>query len=120
MPVVDGTSARQALLAYSLSCSVRASHLAYLSCCAALDLMHHLPYHTTHTLVFICRTVAAIAEDPSFHLKLKLEPGDIEWLHNPSTFHARTAVVDGEVRSNPFCCLSNYMQPDAAAVSTQW
>ena len=44
-----------------------------------------------------CRSVAAIAEDPAFHLKLRFEPGDIEWLHNPSTFHARTAVVDGEV-----------------------
>ncbi|WIA42630.1 hypothetical protein OEZ86_008603 [Tetradesmus obliquus] len=42
--------------------------------------------------------VAAIAEDPAFHLSLKLEPGDVELLHNPSTFHARTHVVDGTNR----------------------
>ena len=44
-----------------------------------------------------CRTVAAIANDPEFHLSLKLQPGDIEIIHNPSTFHSRTKVVDGEV-----------------------
>jgi hypothetical protein len=42
--------------------------------------------------------VAAIANDPDFHLRLKLQPGDIEIIHNPSTFHSRTKVVDGEVR----------------------
>lgn len=46
-----------------------------------------------------CRTVAAIANDPDFHLNLKLQPGDIEIIHNPSTFHSRTKVVDGEVRT---------------------
>jgi alpha-ketoglutarate-dependent taurine dioxygenase len=46
-----------------------------------------------------CRTVAAIANDPDFHLNLKLQPGDIEIIHNPSTFHSRTKVVDAEVRA---------------------
>jgi hypothetical protein len=45
----------------------------------------------------LCRTVAAIANDPDFHLNLKLQPGDIEIIHNPSTFHSRTKVGDGEV-----------------------
>ena len=29
------------------------------------------------------RAVAKLAEDPDFHLSLKLEPGDIELIHNP-------------------------------------
>jgi hypothetical protein len=45
-----------------------------------------------------CRTVAAIANDPDFHLSLKLQPGDLEIIHNPSTLHSRTKIVDGEVR----------------------
>jgi hypothetical protein len=45
-----------------------------------------------------CRTVAAIANDPDFHLDLQLQPGDIEIIHNPSTFHSRTKVIDGKVR----------------------
>eukprot|EP00879_Flechtneria_rotunda_P026178 GHRR01027895.1.p1 GENE.GHRR01027895.1~~GHRR01027895.1.p1 ORF type:complete len:107 (+),score=19.90 GHRR01027895.1:136-456(+) len=43
-------------------------------------------------------TVAAIANDPEFHLVLKLQPGDIEIIHNPSTMHSRKKVVDGENR----------------------
>ncbi|KAK9816577.1 hypothetical protein WJX72_002145 [[Myrmecia] bisecta] len=40
--------------------------------------------------------VAKLAEDPDFHLAIKLQPGDIEWIHNPSTFHSRNAVKEGE------------------------
>jgi len=48
-------------------------------------------------LSVLCRAVAALAEDPEFHLAELLEPGTIEWIHNPSIFHSRTEVVDGEV-----------------------
>ncbi len=44
------------------------------------------------------RAVAALAEDPEFHFAQVLEPGTIEWIHNPSIMHSRSAVVDGEVR----------------------
>ena len=46
-----------------------------------------------------CRAVATLAEDPEFHLSKKLQPGDIEIIHNPTIFHARSEVVDGEVRA---------------------
>ena len=45
-----------------------------------------------------CRAVAALAEDPEFHFAQTLEPGTIEWIHNPSIMHSRSEVVDGEVR----------------------
>ncbi|KAK9863979.1 hypothetical protein WJX84_007599 [Apatococcus fuscideae] len=40
--------------------------------------------------------VAKLAEDPDFHFSLKLEPGDLELIHNPSTLHSRSDVYDGE------------------------
>ncbi len=46
--------------------------------------------------------MAALAEDPNFHLSLQLQPGDIEWIHNPTTFHARTDVIDGVVSAHAF------------------
>ena len=45
----------------------------------------------------LCRAVAALAEDPEFHFAELLEPGTIEWIHNPSIFHSRAEVIDGEV-----------------------
>ena len=30
-----------------------------------------------------CRAVAKLAEDPEFHFSAKLEPGDLELIHNP-------------------------------------
>ena len=30
-----------------------------------------------------CRAVAKLAEDPDFHFSSKLEPGDLELIHNP-------------------------------------
>lgn len=47
------------------------------------------------------RTVAAIANDPAFHLRMSLKPGDLEIIHNPSTLHSRTRVVDAEVTGRP-------------------
>ena len=44
-----------------------------------------------------CRTFARLAEDPAFHFSIKLQPGDIELLHNPTVLHSRSDVVDGEV-----------------------
>lgn len=43
------------------------------------------------------RTYAAIAEDPEFFLQKKLQPGDIEWIHNPTIHHSRTEVHQGKV-----------------------
>jgi len=33
----------------------------------------------------------ALCADPSMHLEMRLEPGDVQWLHNHSTLHARSA-----------------------------
>lgn len=44
-----------------------------------------------------CRAMAALAESPEFHLSKKLQPGDIEIVHNPTIFHSRGEVIDGEV-----------------------
>lgn len=44
-----------------------------------------------------CRAVAALAESPDFHMSKRLQPGDIEIVHNPTIFHSRGEVVDGEV-----------------------
>lgn len=43
-------------------------------------------------------TFSAIANDPDFFLEKKLEPGDIQWIHNPSLLHSRTEIFEGEVR----------------------
>lgn len=40
--------------------------------------------------------MAALAESPEFHLSKKLQPGDIEIVHNPTIFHSRGEVIDGE------------------------
>ena len=49
----------------------------------------------------IGRAVASLAEDPRFHLALTLQPGDLEIIHNPSIFHARSEIHDGEARPAP-------------------
>ncbi|KAL3155553.1 hypothetical protein ABBQ38_011107 [Trebouxia sp. C0009 RCD-2024] len=40
--------------------------------------------------------VAKLAESPEFHISKKLQPGDIEIVHNPTIFHSRGQVIDGE------------------------
>ncbi len=35
-----------------------------------------------------------LAEDPNLHLRMELEPGDIQLLHNPQILHDRTAYED--------------------------
>ncbi|KAK9845169.1 hypothetical protein WJX84_011671 [Apatococcus fuscideae] len=40
--------------------------------------------------------VAKLAEDPEFHFSRKLEPGDLELIHNPTMMHSRSDVYDGE------------------------
>ncbi len=34
------------------------------------------------------------------HFAELLEPGTMLWIHNPSIFHSRTEVVDGEASCN--------------------
>ncbi|KAK9809629.1 hypothetical protein WJX73_008948 [Symbiochloris irregularis] len=41
-------------------------------------------------------TFAKLAEDPEYHITIKLQPGDIELLHNPTVCHSRAEVSDGE------------------------
>ena len=43
-------------------------------------------------------SVLALAENPAFHFSHTLQPGDIEWVHNPSILHSREPYTDGEVR----------------------
>ncbi len=38
--------------------------------------------------------IDAIAEDPSFHVEMRLEPGEINYLKNNAVLHARTGFVD--------------------------
>ena len=52
------------------------------------------------SLRLTCRAVAALAEDPEMHFAELLEPGTMLWIHNPSIFHSRTEVVDGEASFN--------------------
>ena len=35
-----------------------------------------------------------LAEDPEFHLDMEFAPGDIQFLHNHTVFHDRTAFVN--------------------------
>ena len=48
-----------------------------------------------------CRTFAGLAEDPTFHFRQVLNPGDIEIVHNPTILHSRGNVDDGEVGPGP-------------------
>ena len=67
----------------------------------------HLPrqfQHRAKCIAFLlisiwvcCRAVAKLAESPEFHLSKTLEPGDIEIVHNPTIFHTRGEVSDGQV-----------------------
>lgn len=41
--------------------------------------------------------MATLAESPDFHLSKKLQPGDIGIVHDPTIFHSRGEVIDGEV-----------------------
>lgn len=46
--------------------------------------------------------MAKLAESPEFHISRKLVPGDIEVVHNPTIFHSRADVQDGEVSALQF------------------
>ena len=70
--------------------------LAWQTCWLAWSLLK--PAVCSSTLDCIGRAVASLAEDPRFHLALTLQPGDLEIIHNPTIFHARGDINDGEVR----------------------
>ena len=38
----------------------------------------------------------ATCDDPGVRMDMRLEPGDVQWLHNHTTFHARCAYSDGD------------------------
>ena len=40
----------------------------------------------------------ATCADDAFRLDMRLEPGDAQWLHNHTTFHARSAYERGSDR----------------------
>jgi hypothetical protein len=37
----------------------------------------------------------ALADDPALHLRMRLEPGDLQFVHNHTVLHDRTAFEDG-------------------------
>ena len=37
-----------------------------------------------------------IAEDPAFHIEMRLEPGEINYLENNAVLHARTELEDSD------------------------
>lgn len=53
------------------------------SCNACACKLDHKLQSLPHIHWGKCRAVAKLAEDPEFHMILKLEPGDIELIHNP-------------------------------------
>ena len=54
---------------------------------------------TKTSFAWLCRTFARLAEDPSFHFSVVLNPGEAEIIHNPTILHSRGDVEDGEVRA---------------------
>ena len=40
----------------------------------------------------------ATCADENFRLDMRLEPGDVQWLHNHTTFHARSAYEKNSAR----------------------
>ena len=56
--------------------------------------------------------MAALAESPEFHLSRKLQPGDIEIVHNPTIFYSRGEVIDGKVSSSCPLALAAIMLPE--------
>lgn len=45
----------------------------------------------------VCRTFAALAEDPKFHIQHIFQPGEIEIISNQVILHSRGEIFDGEV-----------------------
>ena len=37
----------------------------------------------------------ALCDDDRLRLDMRLQPGDVQWLHNHTTLHARSAYTDG-------------------------
>ena len=50
----------------------------------------------TPTQIAALDALDATCDDPSVRLDMRLEPGDVQWLHNHTTFHARSAYSDGD------------------------
>ena len=50
----------------------------------------------TPTQIAALDALDATCDDPSVRLDMRLEPGDVQWLHNHTTFHARRAYGDGD------------------------
>jgi hypothetical protein len=45
----------------------------------------------------------ATCDDPGVRLDMRLEPGDVQWLHNHTTFHARCAYCGSRRRTRGRC-----------------
>ena len=50
----------------------------------------------TPTQIAALDALDATCDDPGLRLDMRLEPGDVQWLHNHTTFHARRAYSDGD------------------------
>ncbi|DBB18065.1 hypothetical protein WJX82_011687 [Trebouxia sp. C0006] len=57
--------------------------------------------------------VATIAEDPKFHLAKTLQPGDLEIIHNPTIFHSRGDIFDGDSHAEKRHLLRWWVASDA-------
>ena len=61
----------------------------------------------------------ATCDDPGVRLDMRLEPGDVQWLHNHTTFHARCAYSDGDghisERAAPAAAVDHAAGREAAA-----
>ncbi len=78
----------------------------------ALHNMMSLPSHHIITCC-PCRSVATIAEDPKFHLAKTLQPGDLEIIHNPTIFHSRGDIFDGDSHAEKRHLLRWWVASDA-------
>jgi hypothetical protein len=52
----------------------------------------------TQTQVDALDALDATCADENFRLDMRLEPGDVQWLHNHTTFHARSAYEKNSAR----------------------
>ena len=78
----------------------------------ALHSLMSLPSHHTMTC-YPSRAVATIAEDPKFHLAKILQPGDLEIIHNPTIFHSRGDIFDGDSHAEKRHLLRWWVASDA-------
>ena len=71
------------------------------------DAMRLTPEHVAALDLF-----DALAEDPSLHVRMRLQPGDMQFVYNHSQLHDRTAFVDWPEPSRRRHLLRLWLSPD--------